>query len=89
MLLPRARSLLALIATGGVTRRSTWGEIYRALGVGKYLLWSRGHSEPRERGTREGRQRDSSAGGRARQLICFLQFHLQPRKMSHHNRNYV
>lgn len=27
--------------------------------------------------------------GRARQLICFLQFHLQPRKMSHRNRNYV
>lgn len=27
--------------------------------------------------------------GRARQLICLLQFHLQPRKMSHHHRNYV
>lgn len=27
--------------------------------------------------------------GRARQLICLLQFHLQPRKMSHHHTNYV
>lgn len=55
-------------SNGSVTWQSAFktfqalGEIYRVLGVGKYLLWSRGDSEPRECGTWEGRQHDSSAG---------------------------